>query len=42
VKSICTAHNAEVQVESAVGKGSRFRIRLPLAHSPGPGGINPS
>lgn len=31
VKSICTAHNAEVQVESAVGKGSRFRIKLPLA-----------
>jgi heavy metal sensor kinase len=35
VKSICTAHNAEVQVESAVGKGSRFRIKLPLAREPG-------
>ena len=41
VKSICTAHNAEVHVESAVGKGSRFRIRLPLARPPGQSGINP-
>ena len=32
VKSICTAHGAEVQVESAPGKGSRFRIKLPLAN----------
>jgi len=31
VKSICTAHGAEVQVESAPGKGSHFRIKLPLA-----------
>jgi len=31
VKSICTAHGAEVETESAVGRGSRFRIRLPLA-----------
>jgi heavy metal sensor kinase len=31
VKSICTAHGAELQVESTVGKGSRFRIKLPLA-----------
>jgi len=31
VKSVCTAHGAEVQVESALGKGSRFRIKLPLA-----------
>jgi heavy metal sensor kinase len=31
VKSICTAHGAEVQVESAPGKGSRFRVTLPLA-----------
>jgi signal transduction histidine kinase len=35
VKSICTAHGAEVQVESAVGKGSRFRIQLPLAKAGG-------
>jgi heavy metal sensor kinase len=31
VKSVCTAHGAEVQVESVVGKGSRFRVTLPLA-----------
>jgi heavy metal sensor kinase len=31
VKSICTAHGAEVQVESTPGKGSRFRVTLPLA-----------
>ncbi len=35
VKSICTAHGAEVEVESAVGKGSRFRVSLPLAREPG-------
>ncbi len=34
VKSICTAHGAEVEVESAVGKGSRFRVKLPLAQPP--------
>ncbi len=32
VKSICTAHGAQVEVESDSG-GSRFRIRLPLAHA---------
>jgi len=31
VKSICTAHGAEVEVHSAVGSGSCFRVRLPLA-----------
>ena len=31
VKSICTAHGAEVEVFSAPGKGSRFRVRQPLA-----------
>jgi heavy metal sensor kinase len=31
VKSICAAHGAEVQVTSTPGKGSRFRIRQPLA-----------
>jgi signal transduction histidine kinase len=35
VKSICTAHGAELQVDSTVGKGSRFRIKLPLAPEPG-------
>jgi heavy metal sensor kinase len=38
VKSICTAHGAEVQVESAPGKGSHFRVKLPIAREPeGPG-----
>jgi heavy metal sensor kinase len=31
VKSICTAHNARVDVESKVGEGSRFTVELPLA-----------
>jgi len=31
VKSICTAHGAEVQVKSAPGHGSCFRVTLPLA-----------
>jgi len=31
VKSICTAHGAEVETESAPGKGSCFRVKLPLA-----------
>ena len=34
VKSICTAHGAEVQVESTPGKGSRFCVTLPLAGEP--------
>ena len=34
VKSICAAHSAEVEVESSVGKGSRFRVKLPLAQPP--------
>jgi len=34
VKSVCAAHGAKVEVESAMGKGSRFRIQLPLAHDP--------
>jgi heavy metal sensor kinase len=32
VKSICTAHGAEVAVESENGRGSCFRVKLPLAH----------
>ncbi len=31
VKTICTAHGAEVETKSAVGKGSSFRVKLPLA-----------
>jgi heavy metal sensor kinase len=31
VQSICNAHGAELQVFSAPGQGSRFRIRQPLA-----------
>ena len=30
VKSICTAHGAEVDAQSTVGRGSSFRVRLPL------------
>ena len=30
VKSICTAHGAEVEAQSTVGTGSCFRVRLPL------------
>jgi heavy metal sensor kinase len=39
VQSICTAHGAEVEVSSVLGKGSRFRVRQPLAAtSPHPSG----
>jgi len=31
VESICTAHDARVEVNSTPGKGSIFRIRAPLA-----------
>jgi signal transduction histidine kinase len=31
VKSICAAHGGKVDVESAEGKGSRFRVELLLA-----------
>jgi heavy metal sensor kinase len=31
VKSICTAHGAVIEVSSAPGRGSTFRIRQPLA-----------
>ncbi len=33
VKSICVAHGGQVDVESAVGSGSRFHVTLPLASS---------
>ena len=31
VKSICNAHQGDVEVESVIGKGSCFRVSLPLA-----------
>ena len=31
VKSICAAHGGKVEVESVEGKGSQFRVELPLA-----------
>ena len=31
VKAIADAHGGAVELESAVGKGSTFRVRLPLA-----------
>ena len=34
VQSICTAHGAQVEVSSVLGKGSRFRVRQPLASAP--------
>jgi heavy metal sensor kinase len=34
VKSICTAHGANVQVQSTPGQGSRFQIQMPLAPTP--------
>lgn len=33
VKSICAAHGGQVNVESGEGKGSRFRVELPLAQN---------
>ena len=33
VKAICTAHGAEVEAESVISKGSRFRVKLPLPKS---------
>ncbi len=33
VKSICAAHGGQVTVQSSEGKGSCFRVELPLAHA---------
>jgi two-component system sensor histidine kinase SenX3 len=30
VKAICVAHNAEVKVSSQEGRGTSFRVELPL------------
>jgi heavy metal sensor kinase len=34
VKSICAAHHGRVEAASELGRGSRFRIELPLTHPP--------
>jgi heavy metal sensor kinase len=34
VKSICTAHHGKVDVTSSPGRGSRFRVELPLVSAP--------
>jgi heavy metal sensor kinase len=34
VKSICTAHHGRVEVSSSPGRGSRFRVELPLISTP--------
>ncbi len=34
VKSICTAHRGRVEVSSSPGRGSRFRVELPLIPAP--------
>ncbi len=34
VKSICAAHGGEVEAQSSLGKGSRFRVKLPLSRQP--------
>ena len=38
VKSICTAHHGKVEAQSAPGKGSVFRVELPIVAPPVGGG----
>jgi len=35
VKSICAAHGGRVEVQSTEGRGSRFKVELPLATTNG-------
>jgi heavy metal sensor kinase len=42
VKAICTAHNAEIKVSSQEGRGSCFRVELPLAMLPVNDGAAPA
>lgn len=42
VKAICAAHNAEVRVWSQDGRGSRFRVELPLLAALASAGSNPA
>jgi signal transduction histidine kinase len=30
VKAICAAHNGDIKVSSQEGRGSRFRVELPM------------
>jgi signal transduction histidine kinase len=39
VKSICSAHGAQVEVLSSPGAGSTFRVRQPLAASDSASGV---
>ncbi len=40
VKSICLAHQGQVQASSTPGEGSRFRVELPLVSAPSNNGKN--
>jgi signal transduction histidine kinase len=42
VKSICAAHEGDIQASSGPGQGSRFQVRLPLAYSPAGPNLKPT